>query len=132
MQKLQVIGNVTKDASINNVNGRNAINFNVAVNESYKNKEGVKVEKATFYSCSIWREQGQSVEVAKYLLKGTKVFIEGKPSSEIYVKDNVNRIDCRINVAFVELLSAAKKNDETERVSSDAGQGAADGDDLPF
>ena len=36
MIKLQVIGNLGKDAVVNNVNGKSVINFNVAHTERFK------------------------------------------------------------------------------------------------
>lgn len=112
MNKIMVIGNITKDAVIRENNGRKAINFAVAVNENYKNKDGQKVEKATFYSCTRWVEAMGSVEISKYLLKGKKVLVEGAPSAEMYKnKDNETAVDFRINVKYVELLSPADKKE---------------------
>ena len=135
MQKIQAIGNITKDATINNVGGRNAINFNLAINESYKNKDGVKVDKAVFYSCSIWKDSAQSTEIAKYLLKGKKVYLEGKPSAELYTdKEGQKKIDNRINVAFVELLSPMDKTEPVNEATQEntASFATSKGDDLPF
>ncbi|OFY83652.1 MAG: hypothetical protein A3F72_15355 [Bacteroidetes bacterium RIFCSPLOWO2_12_FULL_35_15] len=135
MNKIQVIGNITRDAVIRETNGRKAINFSVAVNESYKNKEGIKVEKAVFYNCTVWKESTQSTEITKYLGKGVKVFVEGKPSAELYkTKENVSAIDLKINVSFVELLSSLpkaegeEKTEKTEELATTENQG----DDVPF
>lgn len=121
MNKIQVIGNITRDAVINETNGRKAINFRIAINESFKNKDAVKVEKTTYYSCTLWRSALESTEVVKYLLKGVKVYVEGTPSAEMYKgKDNVTSIDLRINVnpfKGLELLSSVKK-DETENTDA--------------
>lgn len=136
MQKLQVIGNIVRDAQVRESNGRKAINFVIAHNESYKNKEGVKVDKATYYSCTIWREASQPTEVTKYLTKGIKVFVEGSPSAEIYkTKDGQNGIDNRINVKQIELLTFADKKDSTDEKSdtkTETFTTATEGDDLPF
>ncbi len=42
MIKLLVIGNLGKDAVLNNVNGKNVINFTVAHTEKYKDAQGVQ------------------------------------------------------------------------------------------
>lgn len=136
MQKIQVIGNVVRDGVIREVNNRKAINFVVAVNESFKNKEGVKVEKATFYSCTLWRDALQPTEVTKYLTKGIKVFVEGSPSAEMYkTKENVTAIDNRINVKQLELLTFLDKKEGTAEKTPDKVESsvtATEGDDLPF
>lgn len=135
MQKLQVIGNVTKDAEVKELSGRKVINFNVAVNESWKNKDGVKETKTTFYSCAIWRDADRSTELAKYLLKGIKVFVEGVPSAVIYSNnENRNVVDNRILVKELILLSTKEKTAETDASEK---QGAFtsienEGHDLPY
>lgn len=136
MQKIQIIGNVVRDGVIKEVNGRKAINFVVAVNESYKNKEGVKIEKATYYSCTLWRDALQPTEVAKYLTKGIKVFVEGSPSAEMYkTKENITAIDNRINVKQLELLTFLpneSKGEAPATIGQSATVTATEGDDLPF
>lgn len=121
MKKIQVIGNITRDAQVNEVNGRKAVNFSVAVNESYKNKEGQKVESATFFNCSLWRDSTQSTTISQYLKKGTKVFVEGIPSAEIYkTKDNGHGIDMRILVREVELLGSKKEGESNSDGSNES------------
>lgn len=143
MQKIQVIGNIVRDAVIRESNGRKAINFVIAYNESYKNKEGVKVEKAIFYSCTLWRDAMQPTAVVQYLTKGVKVFVEGSPSSEMYkTKENVTAIDNRINVKQIELLTFLDKDKTTNesKPANTESQAAIeqpegvniDADDLPF
>lgn len=134
MQKIQVIGNIVRDAVVRDTNGRKAINFVVAVNKSYKDKEGVKHEKATFYSCTQWRESTQSVEVTKYLTKGIKVFVEGEPSAEMYqTKEGKQAIDNRINIGFLQLLTFAEKAESSTNSSAVMAETVAENvDDLPF
>lgn len=136
MQKIIITGNITRDAVINETNGRKAINFSVAVNERYKDKDGNKCERASFYSCTLWREASQSTEISKYIKKGGKVMVVGKPSSELYKdKENKTSIDLRINVSEVELLSKVE-TDENNQAQGAANGAAAnstnDADYLPF
>lgn len=76
MLRLQFIGHIGKDCTINTVNDRNVINFNVAHTEKYKDKNGNIVEKTTWISCSYWVK---STALAPYLLKGQQVYVEGEP-----------------------------------------------------
>ena len=48
MIKLQVIGNLGKDAVLNNVNGKSVINFTVAHTERFKDAQGVQKDKTTY------------------------------------------------------------------------------------
>ena len=62
-----------------------AINFSVAVNKSYKNSEGTKVEKTDWISAVIWKKKDASIKIADYLKKGTKVLIEGEPGVDSFI-----------------------------------------------
>lgn len=124
MQKLSIIGNVGADAVVKDINGKKVINFPVAVSESR--------EKTTWINCARWVDAGGSVEVAKWLLKGTKVYAEGKPDVQTYVnKENKTAIDFRLSVSFLELLGGAKKEDEKAAPTAENAQDQFK-DDLPF
>ncbi len=57
MIRTQIIGHLGQSATINNVNGQSVINFSVAHAESYKNKEGVKVDNTVWIGCSFFTEK---------------------------------------------------------------------------
>ena len=48
MRKFFISGNLTKDAEVKEAAGRKAINFSIAYNEYFKDKNGDKLEKTTF------------------------------------------------------------------------------------
>ena len=81
MIKLQVIGNLGKDAIVNAVNGKNVINFNVAHTEKYRDAQGNQKERTTWVECAYWTEK---TAVAPYLKKGTQVYVEGTPDVRTY------------------------------------------------
>jgi single-strand DNA-binding protein len=61
---------------------KQAIKFNVAVNQDYKDGDGNKVEKTEWVKAVLWKSGKQSTKVSEYLKKGQKVYIEGIPTSE--------------------------------------------------
>jgi len=69
MIKLQVIGNLGKDAQVNNVNGKTVINFNVAHTERYKDAQGNQKDRTTWVDCSYWTDR---TAVASVQLLGAK------------------------------------------------------------
>lgn len=113
MIKLTIIGNLGQDAKVLDAqNGRKAITFSIAENEKWTDREGIKHEKTTWTNCTIWRSEGQSLEIAKYLKKGTMVYVEGKPEAKLYnTSDGQPAIDNRCQVATIQLLGG-KKDDE--------------------
>lgn len=137
MEKLLIIGNITADAVIRDVNGKRVINFNIAVNKKFQDKNGQKIEKVTFYKCAIWRD---NTTIAQYIRKGDKICVEGTPEIEIYQNKNNETVgNIKINVHTVELLGANRKN-ETNNQEQPAAVEAGNNDilvpipdsDLPF
>jgi len=112
MIRLSVIGRLGQDATVNNVNGKNVINFSVAYTEKFKNQQGEDVDKTTWVSCAYWTEK---LNVANYLKKGTMVYTEGKPEAKTYMsKTNqaLPQLHCR--VTSLQLLSSNNSNNLTE------------------
>ena len=65
-----IIGRVTQNAKINILkNDKKVVNFSVAINDSYKTKQGERKEQTTYYNCSYWI----NAKIAEYLIKGTSV-----------------------------------------------------------
>lgn len=81
MIKLNVIGHLGKDALVNNVNGRNVINFTVAHTEKFKDAQGTQKERTVWVDCAYWTDR---TAIAPYLKKGTQVYVEGNPDVRVY------------------------------------------------
>jgi single-strand DNA-binding protein len=106
MIKMQVIGHLGQDATVNNVNGKSVINFSVAHSEKYKNKDGVDVNKSIWVSSAYWTDR---INVAMYLKKGTQVYLEGVPDARTYTnKNNETLPQLSLRVTSLSLLSSNK------------------------
>src|SRR6478609_4144637 len=104
MIKLQVIGNLGKDALVNNVNGKNVINFNIAHTERFKDAQGNQKDRTTWVDCAYWTDR---VAVAPYLKKGTQVFVEGQPDVRTYTtQDGRQGASLTLRVVSVQLLGS--------------------------
>jgi single-strand DNA-binding protein len=102
MIKLQVIGNLGNDAVVNNVNGKNVINFSVAHTEKYKDAQGNQLDRTIWVNCAYWTDR---LGVQPYLLKGKTVYVEGTPSLEIYTtNDGRQNPKLKLNVREIQLL----------------------------
>lgn len=102
MISLSIIGNLGKDATVNQVNGKNVINFSVC--HTQKMKDGT--QKSIWIEAAKW---GETTAIAPYLLKGTKVFVEGVPDLNIYdKKDGGTGASIRVMVNKIELLGGNK------------------------
>lgn len=133
MIKLQVIGNIGNDAKINEVNGRQSINFSVAHNRKFKNQEGVEVEQVTWVNCSFWKNAGQSTEVAKYLISGTRVFVEGIPDIKTFKnREGIVKASLNLSVTNVELLGGKAESNQAEQNRMEEPEMPSQSDDTPY
>jgi single-strand DNA-binding protein len=85
MNNLIISGNVgsVKETSFEN-GSKTVLNFNVAVNSYYTNKQGEKVTKTTWFDCSLWNRPN----VYQYIKKGTHVIIKGAAEARAYLNSN--------------------------------------------
>ncbi len=104
MIKLQVIGNLGKDCIVNNVNGKNVINFSVAHTEKFKDSQGVQKDKTTWVECAYWTDR---TAIAPYLKKGTQVYVEGTPDIRTYqTQDGKQGASLSLRILSVQLLGS--------------------------
>jgi len=138
MIKLQVIGNLGKDAQVNNVNGKTVINFNVAHTERFKDAQGNQKDRTTWVDCSYWTDR---TAVAPYLKKGTQVYVEGTPDVRSYTTaDGRQGASLTLRIASVQLLGAKSSGGSadaspapgTSYAPSNGGGEESPVDDLPF
>jgi single-strand DNA-binding protein len=79
---MNIIGRLTKDAQISTLPGdKQVVNFSVAVNDSYRNKQGERVKLTEYFNCAYWI----STSVAKILTKGTLVELTGRVSTRAWI-----------------------------------------------
>ena len=103
MNYVSMIGRLTKTPDIRQTNtGKNVCTFTLAVNRRYKDADGKTT--ADFFTVQAW---GKLAELcARYLDKGSKVFISGELRNRSYeAKDGSKRTVTEIIANEVEFLS---------------------------
>ncbi|WP_433811515.1 single-stranded DNA-binding protein [Flavobacterium johnsoniae] len=136
---MNITGRVTKDAKVRTLSdSRQVVNFSVAINESYKNRKGDRVEQTTFFECAYWI----SPRVAEWLTKGTVVELTGMVSARAWKgNDGEPRAGLNFNTSNIKLHGGGKKTEGAQAVKT--GQTAELGenkkatlkepeDDIPF
>jgi single-strand DNA-binding protein len=77
LNKAMIIGNLGRDPEVRYLqSGQAVVNFTVATNERYQDKEGEWQEKAEWHRVVIFGKQAETA--GKYLNKGSRVYIEGR------------------------------------------------------
>lgn len=103
--QIKVIGHLGADATVNHYEGRQVINFNLAVADDIKKQDGSWEQRTVWYHCSYWNDRN-----AEPLKKGTLVIVEGKPQVEIWEKDGVKKAQGKIIVEGIRILSKPDVN----------------------
>jgi single-strand DNA-binding protein len=131
MIKLQIVGNLGRDAVVREVNGTNVIGFSVAHTDRYKDSAGNQQERTTWVDCSYWTDR---TGILPYLKKGTLVYAEGAPSAEAFTaRDGSAGVALRLRVFTVQLLGSGPRSEgSAEPAQEMAGAGTVESDDLPF
>ena len=123
MIKLQVIGNIGKDCVVNNVNGKNVINFSVAHTEKFKDAQGVQKDKTIWVECAYWTDR---TAVSQYLTKGKTVYAEGSPEADAYMnKDNQAAATLRMRVQSLQLVGGSGVDNPGQNSGSGMSSGSA-------
>lgn len=108
LNQLSIIGNIGKKETKNGVT-----RISVAVNESYKDKSGEKVERTEWFNCSLFK--GLSDVAEQYLKVGSKVYIQGKIESRKYTgNDGIERTAVGVVVRDMQMLSSKGDNNASE------------------
>lgn len=126
-----LIGRVTANAKVTNLkDDRQVVNFSIAINDSYKPKDGEVVKVTTFVNCSYWFNPA----IAEFLKKGTLVELTGRLGVNAYndLKGEA-RASITLHVNQIKLHGGAKQDSraKTEKVST-AEEVTEPIDDLPF
>jgi single-strand DNA-binding protein len=125
---MNIIGRVTKDAQVRNVsNSKQVVNFSVAINDSYRNKAGERIEQTTYFDCAYWI----SPKVAGILTKGTLVELTGRVSARAWTgNDGETHAGLNFNTAQIKLHGGGKKA-ETVQATAETSNDKPEND-LPF
>lgn len=104
VNKVILIGRLGNDPEIRYTsNGGAVANFNVATNDSWTDKAGVKQERTEWHKIVVWGKLGELC--GQYLSKGRQAFIEGRLQTREWTdKDNNKRYTTEIVAQNVQFL----------------------------
>lgn len=115
--QVTLIGNLTKNCDGRFIENKNkeplfAGNFSIAVNEFSGGKQYTNFIRCNFIG-NHWEN------VANYLLKGTKIAVQGSLRSGSYERDGVTHYTTDVQVESIQLLSDSSKKDTPDAKSFD-------------
>jgi len=104
LNKVQLIGNLTRDPELRYTNSGAAVTtFGMATNKSWKDDKGELKELAEFHNIVAWNKMAEICQ--QLLAKGMKVYIEGSLNTRSWdVDDGSKRYKTEIRVKDMILL----------------------------
>lgn len=90
LNKVTLIGHLGKDPEVAYVSENIArARFSLATSESYKDKDGNRVDQTEWHDITLWRKQAEIAE--KYLKKGSLIYLEGRLRSRSWEDEQGNK-----------------------------------------
>jgi len=90
VNKVILVGYLGKDPQVRYLDNNKAVsNFSLATTETYKDKNGNRVENTEWHNITAWSPLAEITE--KYLKKGSHVYLEGKLTSRSYDDKDGNK-----------------------------------------
>ena len=142
VNKVVLIGNAGQDPEVRHLDSGVAVaNFNLATNESYRDKNGEKVTQTEWHRIVLWRGLAEVAE--KYVKKGELLYIEGRLRTRAWDdKDGNKRYTTEVFADNMKMLGKKSDQPGTDRPGADgqdqsgqmeeAGPETSGDDDLPF
>lgn len=108
--KIIVVGNLGRDPELRYTpQGIAVCDFSMATNERKRDKSGEMQEVATWFRITLWRNLAENA--AKYLKKGSQVYIEGRLSIEEWTdRDGNNRQTLAVQATDMHFLSGGRSD----------------------
>ena len=138
LNKALIYGNLTRDPEMRALpSGMNVVNFSVATNHVYRDRDGKKQEQTDFHNVVVFGRQADTVN--QYLKKGSAVFVEGRMQTRSWDgKDGEKKYRTEIvadRVQFGPKSSGSgggkRSDDPQEAPPEDMGSGGSSGIDYP-
>jgi len=142
VNKVIIVGRTTREMELKALpNGNQVCSFSLATGFKYKNKEGVEVEETEFHNVSAFGKVAETL--AKYVVKGQELFIEGRLKTDSWEKDGAKHYSTKIILANFQFGSKPKNYQEDRQEESqvdeavEKSEGVDDDevinpDDIPF
>lgn len=138
VNKVTLLGRLGKDPEVRATQGGTKVaNFTVATDDSYKDRDGKKVERTDWHSVVFWGPSAEVIE--RFGFKGGRVYVEGKLRTRSYESDNGTKYVTEVIGSSLTLIDYKENNTENtpeppkEEPKKQKEAVVDDGsDDLPF
>ena len=126
------IGNLTKDPEIRYTpQGTAVVNFSIACNERYKDRDGQQQERVEFVNIVAWRKLAEIC--GKFLHKGKQAYIEGKLQTRKWQdKEGNDRYSTEVVASEMQMLGSKTDSQGQSTGGNTGAQEFAPDSEIPF
>jgi single-strand DNA-binding protein len=110
LNKVMLIGNLTRDPETKPVKSGSLTTFSIAVNRNYTTAAGEKKEETTFVDIESWGKQAELI--AKYMKKGRPIFVEGRLKLDKWEDKETKKNRSALSVVMEDFQFIDTKKDE--------------------
>lgn len=131
VNKVILVGNLGRDPELKYLEGNVArVNFSLATSDSYKDKNGNRVDQTEWHNIVMWRGLAESAE--KYLKKGMQVYLEGKIQTRQWNDKEGNKRNTTEIVAESYQILQRRDSNNPGNEGGDTSFDKQDSSNLPF
>ncbi len=108
LNKAMLIGHLGADPELRTTqNNRSVLKFRLATTETYLDANNTRQEVTHWHSCVLWGKRAEAL--AKFLSKGSRVYVEGRIETRTYEDQNgVKKAATDINATNIILLDGRR------------------------
>jgi single-strand DNA-binding protein len=145
VNKVMLLGTLGADPEIRVLpSGDSILSIRMATNESFLDRNKERQERTEWHKVTMWGKRGEAL--ARFLEKGSKIFVEGSLKTTSYEKNSEKRYSTEINASNIVLCGKSRSNqgpsdgtehDDPVKVGGTRSRGKQldtppEDDDLPF
>ncbi|CAI8269259.1 MAG: Single-stranded DNA-binding protein [Opitutia bacterium UBA7350] len=109
--KVILIGNLTRDPEMRvTANGLSICKLGLAVNRSYKTRDGERREEATFVDIDAFDKQAEVI--SKYMSKGSPILVEGRLKFDQWESEGQKRSKLSVVLDRFEFIGGSRDQDQ--------------------
>ena len=126
INKAILLGNIGRDIELKNVKGTPVCQLSIATSEKWTDKDsGEKKERTEWHRVNVWGPQAE--HCARYLGKGSQVYVEGKIETRTWDKDGVTQYSTEIRASDVQFVGQKLTSSENRTGQREQHQDAGGG-----
>jgi single-strand DNA-binding protein len=123
LNKVMLLGNLGQDPELKMIAGGQAVlNLRLATTETYLDRNNTRQERTDWHTVTVWGKRAEAL--AKFLTKGSQIFVEGRIQTRSYEKNGEKRYATDI-VANNIILTGRRGGGEAGEFAGGGGGGGA-------